>query len=78
VSLVAELENKYSGTLLPLEGKIRVDLKALIPIATEKTLLQANPVMCPMQYRVILQAAASFYKQFFKGPKKLLSKGCKV
>jgi L-rhamnose isomerase len=55
VSLVSEIENIYSGTLV-------VDLKALTPTRTEATLLRANQMRGATRYRVILRAAASYLK----------------
>jgi L-rhamnose isomerase len=55
VSLVSEIENIYSGTLM-------VDLKAITPTRTEATLLRGNQMRSATRYRVILRAAASYLK----------------
>jgi hypothetical protein len=39
---VSEMENKYSATMLQLEGKLPVGSKALTPTPTDANLLQAN------------------------------------
>jgi hypothetical protein len=44
VSLVSEMEKKYSGTLMQFKGKIPVDSKALISTPLEAALFQANPM----------------------------------
>jgi hypothetical protein len=44
ISLVSEMEKKYSGTLMRFKGKIPVDSKALTSTPMEAALFQARPV----------------------------------
>lgn len=46
---VSEMEDKYSATMLRLEGYVPVGSKALTPTPTVATLLQANPKRRPVR-----------------------------
>jgi hypothetical protein len=74
VSLVLEVEKKYSGSQLRL---ITVYSKEFTPIPTKATLLQANPVRRAIRYRLILQVEASFLHNTLKSPKSTYSKAVK-
>jgi len=68
VSLVLEMDNKYSGARLRL---ITVYSKAFTQILTEATLIQSNPGRRAVRYRLILLL---FYTLFQSSKKELIQR----